>query len=200
MSPFLFAFLAAAAIASSVAMVIHRNPVYSALYMVVTFAATAVMFLLLEAPFIAALQIIVYAGAIIVLFLFVIMFLNLKVGALIERRRQPLWLALFLGAVVAGQLAAVVTRGTAVGDARPAVPEGFGSVESVAGLLFTRYLVPFEITSILLVVGMVGAVVLARREEAEPGATFDLPGVGAGALDEPKEAPAEPVGAGVEPR
>lgn len=178
MGSLLFVLLAVAAVASSVAMVVHRSPIYSALYMVVTFAATAVMFVLLDAPFIAALQIIVYAGAIIVLFLFVIMFLNLKGGVLIERRRGPLWMAIILGAVIAAELAAVVNQGTAAGGVRPAVPEGFGSVESVAGLLFTRYLVPFEITSILLIVGMMGAVVLARNEEALPGAMFDPPGMG----------------------
>jgi NADH-quinone oxidoreductase subunit J len=171
-------------------MVAHRNPIYSALYMVVTFAATAVMFVLLEAPFVAALQIIVYAGAIIVLFLFVIMFLSIKAGILIERRRGPLLLALILGTVIAAQLAAVVNRGTAAGTGgmRSPVPEGFGSVESVAGLLFTRYLVPFEITSILLIVAMVGAVVLARRPDALPGAAFDPPGLEA--IDSPSSAPA----------
>ena len=152
-------------------MVAYRNPVYSALYMVVTFAATAVMFLQLAAPFIAALQIIVYAGAVIVLFLFVIMFLNLKTAILIERRRGPLLLALGLAALVAGELAAAVATGSLVpGGARAPVAAGFGSVESVASLLFTRYLVPFEITSLLLVVAMVGAVVLARRAAAGSGA------------------------------
>jgi NADH-quinone oxidoreductase subunit J len=176
----LFAILAMVAIGASVAMIVHRNPVYSALFMVVTFAATAVMFLVLSAPFIAALQIIVYAGAIVVLFLFVIMFLSLKSGVLFERQRGPLVLALVLAAVIAGQLAAVVATGTYAGEGGTPVPAGFGSVESVATLLFTRYLVPFEITSILLVVGMVGAVVLSRRESAAPGRAYDLPGVGGG--------------------
>ncbi len=170
MGVFLFIILAATAVGSSVAMVTHRNPVYSALFMVVTFAVTAIMFLLLGAPFIAALQIIVYAGAIVVLFLFVIMFLSVKSGALIENRRGPLLSALVLGGVVAGELAAVVASGTRAGVFQPATPDGFGSVESVAGLLFTRYLIPFEITSVLLVVGMVGAVVLAR-----PSATGGKP-------------------------
>lgn len=177
----LFAILAVVAVGSSVAMIGHKNPVYSALFMVITFAATAVMFLLLSAPFIAALQIIVYAGAIVVLFLFVIMFLNLKTGILFERQRGPLLLALVLAALIAGQLAAVVSTGSYAGGGRESpVPAGFGSVESVATLLFTRYLVPFEITSILLVVGMVGAVVLSRRDRAAPGRAYDAPGVGVG--------------------
>ena len=76
--------------------------------MVVTFATTAVMFVLLKAPFIAAVQIIVYAGAVVVLFLFVVMFLNLKSAVLLERRRGPLLLAFVLAGLVAGELAAVV--------------------------------------------------------------------------------------------
>lgn len=201
----LFALLAATAIGSSLAMVTHRNPVYSALYMVVTFATTAIMFLLLGAPFLAALQIIIYAGAIIVLFLFVIMFLNLKTGMLIERRRGPLLVALILTSLVAGELCAVVAGGVSprvAGMTGNSVPEGFGSVESVAGLLFTRYLVPFEITSILLVVAMVGAVVLARREGGAPGSTLDLASAEPGGRAEIESTPraAEPAGVAAERR
>ncbi len=177
MGVLLFAVLALVTVGAATAMVAHRNPVYSALYMVVTFVATAVAFLLLEAPFVAAIQIIVYAGAIVVLFLFVIMFLSLRTGILIERRRGPLVLALVLGALVAGQLAAVVATGSYAGDVRLPVPEDFGSVEAVSGILFTRYLIPFEVVSILLVVGMVGAVVLARREGGAPEAAYVPPGV-----------------------
>lgn len=185
----LFAILALVAVGSSVAMIGHKNAVYSALFMVITFAATAVMFLLLSAPFVAALQIIVYAGAIVVLFLFVIMFLSLKTGMLFERQRGPLLLALVLAALIAGQLAAVVSTGSYTGDGENPVPAGFGSVESVATLLFTRYLVPFEITSILLVVGMVGAVVLSRRDRAAPGRAYDAPGVGEGEVLADQEGP-----------
>jgi NADH-quinone oxidoreductase subunit J len=168
MELFLFAVLGLTAIGSSLAMIGHRNPIYSALFMVITFATTAAMFVLLKAPFIAAIQIIIYAGAVVVLFLFVVMFLNLKSSILIERRRGPLLLAFVLGGLVAGELAAVVATGAWPDTAEALVPPGFGSVTAVATVLFTRYLVPFEIASVILLVGMVGAIVLARRETVEP--------------------------------
>ncbi len=187
MGVLLFAILALVTVGASVAMIGHKSPIYSALYMVVVFAATAVAFVLLEAPFVAAVQIIVYAGAIVVLFLFVIMFLSLRHEILIERRRGPLVLALVLAGLVAGQLAAVVATGSYAGDVRLPLPEGFGSVEAVSGVLFTRYLIPFEIVSILLVVGMVGAVVLARRDLAAPGTDYAPPGVTASGGDSAEE-------------
>lgn len=177
MGVLLFAILALVVVGASVAMIGHKSPIYSALYMVVVFAATAVAFVLLEAPFVAAIQIIVYAGAIVVLFLFVIMFLSLRTEILVERRRGTFIFALVLAGLVAGQLAVVVATGSYAGDVRLPVPEGFGSVEAVSGVLFTRYLIPFEIVSILLVVGMVGAVVLARRDLAAPGTDYAPPGV-----------------------
>jgi NADH-quinone oxidoreductase subunit J len=187
MGVLLFAILALVAVGASVAMIGHKSPIYSALYMVVVFVATAVAFLLLEAPFVAAIQIIVYAGAIVVLFLFVIMFLSQRTEILIERRRGPLVLALVLAGLVAGQLAAVVATGSYAGDLRLPVPADFGSVEAVSGVLFTRYLIPFEIVSILLVVGMVGAVVLARRDLAAPGSAYATPTVSGAAPDEAEE-------------
>ncbi len=194
----LFGLLALVAIGASVAMIGHKNPVYSALYMVVVFAATAVAFVLLDAPFVAAVQIIVYAGAIVVLFLFVIMFLSLRQEILLERRRGPLILALVLAALVAGQLAAVVATGSYLGDLNLPVPEGFGSVEAVSGVLFTRYLIPFEIVSILLVVGMVGAVVLARRAQAGPESAYAPPGVSGSDSGWNGEGQAPAEGAGME--
>jgi len=111
MELFLFVVLGLVAIGSSLAMIGHKSPIYSALYMVMTFATTAVMYVLLQAPFVAAIQIIIYAGAVVVLFLFVIMFLNLKDAVLLERRRGPLLLAFVIAGLVAGELAAVVATG-----------------------------------------------------------------------------------------
>jgi NADH-quinone oxidoreductase subunit J len=176
MELFMFALLGLVSIGSSLAMIGHKNPVYSALYMVVTFATTAVMFVLLKAPFIAAVQIIIYAGAVVVLFLFVVMFLNLKAAVLLERRRGPLLLAFVLAGLVAGELAAVVATGAWPDTDEALVPPGFGSVASVATVLFTRYLVPFEIASIILLTGMVGALALARRESITPETAYDLRG------------------------
>lgn len=169
----LFGTMAAVTIGSSLAMIAHRNAVYSALFMVITFASTAVLFLKLEAPFIAAIQILVYAGAVVVLFLFVIMFLSIREGMLAEQRRGPIILAFVLAGLTAGNLAAVVASGSWAGGGVAPVPAEFGSVAAVAKLLFTRYLVPFEIASVILLIGMVGAVVLARRGEGTEG-TEDL--------------------------
>jgi NADH-quinone oxidoreductase subunit J len=174
MELFLFAVLGLTSIGSSLAMIGHKNPVYSALFMVLTFATTAIMFLLLKAPFIAAVQIIIYAGAVVVLFLFVVMFLNLKSAVLLERRRGPLLLAFVLAGLVAGELSAVVATGAWPDTDEALVPPGFGSVASVATVLFTRYLVPFEIASVILLVGMVGALALARRESITPEAAYEL--------------------------
>jgi NADH-quinone oxidoreductase subunit J len=187
MELFLFVVLGLVSIGSSLAMIGHKSPIYSALYMVMTFATTAVMYVLLQAPFVAVIQIIIYAGAVVVLFLFVIMFLNLKDAVLLERRRGPLLLAFVIAGLVAGELAAVVATGAWPETAAAVLPPGFGSVAGVATVLFTRYLVPFEIASIVLLVGMVGAVVLARRDAGDPerayevsAATANPPGTGDG--------------------
>ncbi len=185
MEHLLFALLVVTSIGASLAVIASRNPVYSAMYMVVVFIATAIMFLLLQAPFMAALQIIVYAGAIVVLFLFVISFLSVRGEVLFEQRRGPLLVAAGVAILLAGELALAVTSlggMPALSRAATAIPTGgagpaFGSVESVAVLLFTDYLVPFEVTSVLLIVAMVGAVVLARRVTDPAGS----PGAGAAA-------------------
>jgi NADH-quinone oxidoreductase subunit J len=206
MELFLFAVLGLTAIGSSLAMIGHKNPIYSALFMVVTFVATAAIYVLLKAPFIAAVQIIIYAGAVVVLFLFVVMFLNLKTSILIERRRGPLLLAFVLGGLVAGELAAVVATGVFPSTAEALVPPGFGSVTAVATVLFTRYLVPFEIASVILLVGMVGAIVLARRALPEPQTAYDVSAASGGPSGSRAAAPPapaaaegeEPVGVGME--
>jgi NADH:ubiquinone oxidoreductase subunit 6 (subunit J) len=183
----LFALLALTAVGASVALIGTRNAVYSAMFMVVVFVSTAIMFLMLQAPFMAALQVIVYAGAIVVLFLFVISYLGSRSEGLFENRRSPLVLGVVLGVLLMVELAAAVATlggfrlgagesgsggelaGATAGAAAAAGSEGavtdgfFGSVESVATLLFTEYVVPFEIVAVLLIVAMVGAVVLAQR-------------------------------------
>ena len=206
MELFLFAVLGLTAIGSSLAMIGHKNPIYSALFMVVTFVATAIMYVLLQAPFIAAIQVIVYAGAVVVLFLFVVMFLNLKSSILIERRRGPLLLAFVLGGLVAGELAAVLATGAWPAIDEALVPPGFGSVTTVATVLFTRYIVPFEIASVILLVGMVGAIVLARRESPRSETAYDVSAatgdpLGSRAATPPVPGVAEgeePVGVGME--
>jgi NADH-quinone oxidoreductase subunit J len=144
--------------------ILHPNPVYSALYLVLALFLLAVYFLFLEAHLIAVLQIIVYAGAIVVLFLFVIMLLNLQteVG---ERQRKGLRLAAFLGGgVLVIELFLLLRRLPVGAESDQSLPEGFGTVSAVGERLFTDFLLPFEITGILLLVAMVGAVVLAKRQ------------------------------------
>jgi NADH-quinone oxidoreductase subunit J len=163
-----FAFLA---VCSAFGVVLAKNPVGSLLFMVVALASIAVEFILLEAHFLGAVQIIVYAGAIMVLFLFVIMLLNL--GHDFERDIKGGLFAM-LSFVVVGALAGLLVReqrgpsalgvldapGAAAIDAAQAE---MGAVGAIAEPLFTTYVVPFEITGILLLVAIVGALVLAKR-------------------------------------
>lgn len=143
--------------------VLNRSPVYSALSLVVLMCLLAVYFLYLDAHMVGALQIIVYAGAVMVLFLFVIMLLNLQESTK-EYRQEKLWTMGALCFALLGEMWFFFGRqsGGAQGGAQP-LPEGFGTVVSLSQKLFTDYLLPFEITSLLLLVAAVGAVVLAKR-------------------------------------
>jgi NADH-quinone oxidoreductase subunit J len=141
-------------LAGALGVVLSRNPVHAALMLVMTLFGVAVLFVAQEAHFLAAVQVIVYAGAIVVLFLFVIML----------TRQRPI--ALLLSVIVLAEII-LLSRGTdwATG-ARSVAGEAFGSgsnVENLARSIFTRYLLAFEVTSVLLVIAVVGAVVLARR-------------------------------------
>ena len=156
-----FVLVAALAIASALGLVLKRNPIHGALFLVVNLACIAVLFLTLGAEFLAAAQVIVYAGAIMVLFVFAIMVLipgKEETGP--DPRRSTRILALPVGAMLLVQLAVIVVarRGAPVADV-PAV----GGVESLGRLLFTDFLFPFELTSVLLLAAMVGVLVLARR-------------------------------------
>jgi NADH-quinone oxidoreductase subunit J len=164
MGPLTFLVLAAALIASALTVVLHPNPVKSALALVVTLFVLAVVFVFLEAHMIAALQVIVYAGAIMVLFLFVIMLLNLRDDA--PEERVPGRAALSLGAWVGGAVMAAALSRLFLQTPFPVPPaasQGYGGAEGVARSLFVDFLLPFELTSILLLVAVVGAVVLAQR-------------------------------------
>ena len=160
--------LALIAVASAVSMLVSRNAIYSALFLVLNFVTVAVLYLLLNAAFIALVQVTVYAGAIMVLFLFVIMLLGAErvdTGPGL-RWQQPA--AALLGAALLSELVYVFFGG-AVGQAAPAalLTGAFGSPSSVGTLLFTGYLLPFEVTSIVLLAAMVGAIVLAREDRRE---------------------------------
>ncbi|MGH2748032.1 MAG: NADH-quinone oxidoreductase subunit J [Actinomycetota bacterium] len=159
------------ALGSSIAMLFAPNAVHVALFLVGTQVALAVAFLLQGAFFIAAIQIILYAGAIMVLFLFVIMLLGVdRREALIEPLPGQRVYAIGLGALLGAEILYVAYRGAdfvAGGGGDPAALEALnrdpGNVVAIARLLFSRYLLPFEVTSVLLVVAIVGVMVLARR-------------------------------------
>ena len=155
---------AALAVGSGLACITRRSPVASALWLVVTLFSLAALFVLLDAQFIAVLQVLVYAGAIMVLFLFVIMLLNLgRAGPTDLKGPAGLGVGVFLAGLLLVQLLVLrQTRPAAGGTAHPALEQGM--IPSVARPLFTAYLVPFEITSILLLAAIVGAVVLAKRK------------------------------------
>jgi NADH-quinone oxidoreductase subunit J len=151
-------------IGAAVLMLFQRNAVFAALFLILNQFTLAVYFVLLEAHFLAAVQVIVYAGAIMVLFLFVIMFLGVdRREALVETIRGQRFLAIGLGVLLVGAVAAALALG--VGFAEPPGPPPTGdNVRSVARLLFSDYVFPFEVTSILLIVAAVAAMVLARRK------------------------------------
>ncbi|HXD09609.1 MAG TPA: NADH-quinone oxidoreductase subunit J [Anaerolineales bacterium] len=164
----LFLLLALAAIATALGLLMSRNAVYSALFLVLNFVTVAVFYLLLGAPFIAMAQITVYAGAIMVLFLFVIMLLG--ADALPKTDVLP-WqrpLAIFLAVILAGEAAfLLITKARPAGDIlQPeAAVNSMDNLRALGMALFSDYLLPFEVTSILLLVAMVGAIVLTHKEK-----------------------------------
>jgi NADH-quinone oxidoreductase subunit J len=157
----LFWLMALVIVVTSIGVVAVRNPVRSALNLVANFFALAVLYLLLYAQFVAVVQIIVYAGAIMVLFLFTIMLLNLGAPSeMVERyewkRPVTVGLALLFVIVLSG---GVFAR---LGQAQPA-PDDIGTVQMVGKYLFTDWVYPFELTSVLLLIAIVGAIVMAKR-------------------------------------
>lgn len=164
----LFLVLAIVAIASALGMLISRNAIYSALFLVLNFATVAVFFLLLNAPFIAVAQVSVYTGAIMVLFLFVIMLLGAERANPVQSIRWQIPLAITLAVVLfleAGYI--LLTQKGVPTLITSQLPAGFGSPAQVGTDLFTNYLLPFEITSVLLLVAMVGAIILTKTEKKE---------------------------------
>jgi NADH-quinone oxidoreductase subunit J len=158
-----FVLIAGVAVGSALGLVLKRNPIHGALFLVVNLGTVAVLYLTLGAQFLAVAQVAVYAGAIMVLFLFAIFVLipgKEETGP--DPRRAYRLLALPVGAALLVLLAVVVAAGARGGTAAPAAPDG---VEAIARLLFTDYLFPFEVTSVLLLAAMVGVLLLARRRE-----------------------------------
>ena len=159
-----FLVLAVLALAGALGVVLSRNAVYSALSLLLNFAVLAVLYFTLNAQFLGVVQVIVYAGAIVVLFLFVIMLIGGKLapGALVAASRRPArYFALVMAVLLLVGLGYVMVSGALAGMVGD-VPES-GSVQAIGQVLFTDYLLPFEMASVLLLVAMIGAVVLARK-------------------------------------
>jgi NADH-quinone oxidoreductase subunit J len=164
----LFIVLAAIAILTAVSMLISRNAIYSAMFLVLNFVTVAVIYLLLNAAFIAMVQVTVYAGAIMVLFLFVIMLLGAEKAARGESLSWQPPLAILLGGALLMEFAYILfVRQKNMLGSMETVSESFGSPASIGTLLFDRYLIPFEITSVLLLVAMIGAIILTHRRREE---------------------------------
>ncbi|HJX74555.1 MAG TPA: NADH-quinone oxidoreductase subunit J [Candidatus Deferrimicrobiaceae bacterium] len=161
MEPVLFVIFGAIATGGAIMVVTRKHPMASALYLILTLFAVAALFVLRQAHFLAAIQVIVYAGAVVVLFIFVIMLINVPEDKLPVERVTGIR---FLGVLVAGLLileSALVARRSGMAGT-PAVDSG--SVQAVGRALFTDYLLAFEITSVLLLAAMIGAITLAKRK------------------------------------
>ncbi|HEX3558632.1 MAG TPA: NADH-quinone oxidoreductase subunit J [Pyrinomonadaceae bacterium] len=162
----LFILFGAMAVGCALAMVAQRNPLYSAISLIGVFVSLACLYMTLQAPFIAAVQVIVYAGAIMVLVVFVIMLLNVE-----EEVRRPVRLhfliplGILLAAILIGEAAFILKLpGTPSRiDAYGQRPSDVGLTASIGTGLFTEYLLPFEVTSVLILMALVGAITLARR-------------------------------------
>ncbi|RKU13189.1 hypothetical protein C6501_09680 [Candidatus Poribacteria bacterium] len=162
----LFFIFGAVSLIGAIAVISFRHPIYSALSLIVTFFAQAGLFVLLGAHFVAAVQVIVYAGAIMVLFLFVIMLLNLGTlsakGALTGKLKG---VAIVLGILLAVQgiyIAVNALKNTALQDAEAATETV--TTYTIGELLFSKYLLPFEVTSLILLAALIGVIVLVKRE------------------------------------
>jgi NADH-quinone oxidoreductase subunit J len=157
-----FLLFAGVALGAALNLLLRRNPLESALSLLVALGALTGLYILLGAYFIAIIQVIVYAGAIMVLFVFVIMLLNVRVEETrLDRRPYFKWLAIPFAVVLVGEIGYILKE-------FPATPSPSGAevgvTASVGRELFTRYLLPFEVTSVLILIATIGAVILARRE------------------------------------
>ncbi|HZQ08359.1 MAG TPA: NADH-quinone oxidoreductase subunit J [Anaerolineae bacterium] len=169
-----FYLFAAISVLAALGVVIARSPVRSALSLAVVFVSLAVMYVLLNAPFLAVAQIMIYAGAVLILFLFVIMVLNPRIDIVGGRPNAQttaaiivtLTLVLLLGAILSGGQIAPVT-----GQFTPEVIAREGHVQIIGNLLFSQFLLPFEIASVLLLIAIVGAMTLAKRDKNETAPT-----------------------------
>ncbi|HEV2884149.1 MAG TPA: NADH-quinone oxidoreductase subunit J [Pyrinomonadaceae bacterium] len=177
MTTLLFILFAGLAIGCAIAMISQSNPLYSAISLIGVFIALASLYVMLAAPFIAAVQVIVYAGAIMVLVIFVIMLLNVEH---VEPRRKRLKFlvpaAIGMAAVLIAETAFILVSVQTSASTPTVNLSGVGMTHSIGTGLFTKYLLPFEITSVLLLMAIVGAMSLARRNTQLSATARVVPG------------------------
>lgn len=164
----IFLYFAAVILVTAALTITRRNPVHSVMFMLLLFFHIAGIFVLLNAEFLAAVQLIVYAGAILILYLFVVMLLDVDRESTAARANRfwP-WITAF-GILIAGEVILLVSRGVFPGDAGAPMKEVAGAgVRELGELLYQKYLVPFEVASLILLVGLVGAVMLAKKSAKE---------------------------------
>ena len=160
---FIFYVLASIAVLSAAMVILSRSPIHSAIYLVLTFLCVAGVYLLLEAEFVAMVQVLVYAGGIMVLFLFVIMLVNLR-EVPGPRVRVHATVSGILGAALVGMILYVYSQGYLPATVGPSVLREGGNLQRVGMSLYTEYLLPFGVASVLLLVAMIGAIILARQK------------------------------------
>lgn len=167
----LFYLVGSVAVIAAISVILQRNPVYSVISLIVTLVSLAIVFLLLNAQFLAAVQIIVYAGAIMVLFLFVVMLLNLGKEDAGEEGRDKLFIQKKSAVIIGGTLFVIMGLvikssffGGKEGGYTPELVNTIGNTELVGKLLFTEYLLPFEVTSVLLFAAIIGTIILAKKK------------------------------------
>jgi NADH-quinone oxidoreductase subunit J len=161
-----FLILAAAAVVTALGLLFSRSAIYAALFLIMNFSAVAFLYLTLDAPFIAMAQVTVYAGAIMILFLFVIMVLGAEKMPLGEKRNWQLPVAIVMGLALAVEgVVLVALRGAGKMNAPATLPADFAAPADIGKLLFNQYMLPFEMTGVILLVAVIGAIVLTHTSE-----------------------------------
>jgi NADH-quinone oxidoreductase subunit J len=163
-SQVLFYFLSALALGSAIMVVISRNPVHSILWLIITFVSISGHYLLLNAQFLAIVNLIVYAGAIMVLFLFVIMLMNLNAETEPQKNKWMKLAGVVSGGCLLLVMVAALKQAEVKGKATELLTGDIGLINNLGKALFTDYVVPFEISSVLFLSAMVGTVVIGKRE------------------------------------
>ena len=161
----IFFLLSALAVIGALSLILQKHPIHSALSLIVVMVALAGLYLLMGAEFVAAVQIIVYGGAIMVLFVFVIMLLNASAEEHTDFSKLAKFAGLPLALALTGLLAAVMVRQTGAVPNNPS-PDSLANTSSISMMLFSTFVYPFELTSFLILVAIMGALVLAQREKA----------------------------------